>query len=147
MKKILPILAMLGLLTILTFAQTDNPVPAFNPNPPTKAENLPPIMPKDQRWGEGFQQPYQAHAYELAEKIPGVLHQLPCYCYCDRNHGHKSLRTCYESTHAAHCGVCLKEAYYAYAQTKLKKTPKQIRDGIIRGDWQRIDLDKAASIN
>jgi len=43
--------------------------------------------------------------------------------------------------------VCLKEAYYAYQQTKLKKTPKQIREGIIRGDWQQIDLNAAVSLN
>ena len=138
---------MVAALTLLALAQTDNPVPAFNPGPPSKAEHLPEILSKDLRTGDSFQNDYQVHAYELAEKIPGVLHQLPCYCYCDRGHGHKSLRTCYESTHAAHCGVCLKEAYYAYQQTKLKKSPKEIREGIIRGDWQQIDLDSAASMN
>ena len=146
MKKPVLLIPMVALLAILALAQTDNPIPAFNPGPPTKADNLPPILSKDQRWGASFQNPYQAHAYELAEKIPAVLHQLPCYCYCDKM-GHKSLRTCYESTHPAHCGTCLKELYYAYQQTKLKKTPKQIREGIIHGDWQNINLDSAASIN
>lgn len=141
------LIAMLATLALLAFAQNDNPVPAFNPGPPSKAEHLPDILSKDLRTGESFQNAAQMHAYELAEKIPDVLHQLPCYCYCDRGHGHKSLRTCYESTHAAHCGVCLKEAYYAYQQTKLKKTPRQIREGIIRGDWQQIDLDTAVSMN
>ncbi len=129
----------------LAFAQTENPVPAFNPNPPSAEDKLPPILPKDQRWGENFSHDYQTHAYELAEKIPAVLHQLPCYCYCERI-GHKSLRTCYETTHAAHCGVCMKELYYAYQQTKLGKTPKQVRAGIIHGDWQQVDLDNAAAI-
>lgn len=132
-------------IATLAFAQTDSKVPAFNPNPPSVADKLPPILPKDQRWGENFKEPYQAHAYELAEKIPAVLHQLPCYCYCERI-GHKSLRTCYETTHAAHCGVCMKELYYAYQQTKLGKTPTQVRAGIIKGDWQQVDLDKAAEI-
>jgi len=134
------------LLGMLAIAQSSNPVPAFNAEPPTKADNLPPILPQEQRWGDAFQSPVQTHAYELAEKIPAVLHQLPCYCYCDKM-GHKSLRTCYETTHAAHCGICMKELYYAYQQTKLKKTPKQIRAGIIRGEWQQVDLDTAASIN
>jgi hypothetical protein len=31
--------------------------------------------------------------------------------------------------------------------TKQKKTPAQIREGIIRGDWGQIDLDTATSIN
>ena len=146
MKKPLVLLPLVALLAILAFAQTDNPVPAFNPNPPTKADNLPPILPQPERWGDGFQHPYQVHAYELAEKIPNVLHQLPCYCYCDKM-GHKSLRTCYESTHATHCSTCMKELYYAYRQTKLNKTPKEIREGIIRGDWEQIDLESASSIN
>jgi Protein of unknown function with PCYCGC motif len=145
-KRLLLIAISLAMLALLGFAESDN-VPTFNAGPPTKADHLPEILSKDLRVGDSFQYPYQAHAYELAEKIPGVLHQLPCYCYCDRAHGHKSLRTCYESTHAAHCGVCLKEAYYAYQQTKLKKTAKQIREGIIRGDWQSIDLEEAATMN
>jgi hypothetical protein len=145
-KKPVLLIPAIALLAILTFAQSDNPIPAFNPNPPTAADKLPPILPQDQRWGESFQNPYQVHAYELAEKIPAVLHQLPCYCYCDKM-GHKSLRTCYETTHGAHCGTCMKELYYAYQQSKLKKTPKEIREGIIRGDWQSIDLATAVSMN
>jgi hypothetical protein len=146
MKKPLLLAPFIALIAILAIAQTDNPIPAFNPNPPTKADNLPPILAKDQRTGASFQNAYQVHAYELAEKIPNVIHQLPCYCYCDRQ-GHKSLRTCYEGTHAAHCSTCLKELYYAFQQTKLKKTPAQIRAGIIHGDWQQIDLDSATAIN
>jgi hypothetical protein len=145
-KRLALIAPTVAIVAVLSFAQSDNPVPAFNPAPPTAADKLPPILPKDQRWGDSFQNPYQVHAYELAEKIPAVLHQLPCYCYCDKM-GHKSLRTCYESTHGAHCGTCLKELYYAYQQTKLKKTPKQIREGIIRGDWQQIDLATAATMD
>jgi hypothetical protein len=144
-NKALLLVSLVALLTVLALAQSDH-VPAFNPNPPTAADKLPPILPKDQRWGENFQNPYQVHAYELAEKIPSVLHQLPCYCYCERL-GHKSLRTCYETTHGAHCGTCMKELYYAYQQTKLKKSPKDIREGIIRGDFEKIDLAAADKIN
>jgi hypothetical protein len=38
----------------------------------------------------------------------------------------------------------MKETVYAYQQTKLGRTPTQIRAGIERGEWQEIDLDKAA---
>jgi hypothetical protein len=41
----------------------------------------------------------------------------------------------------------MKEVFYAYQQTKLKKTPAQIRDGIIKGEWEQIDLEAAVSIN
>jgi hypothetical protein len=88
----------------------------------------------------------QARAYELAEKIPNVLYQQPCYCHCDRSVGHTSLHSCFESTHAAHCDACMKEAFYAYQMTKQKKTPAQIREGIIRGEWEKIDLETAVNM-
>jgi hypothetical protein len=92
-------------------------VPAFNAGPPPKGTKLPPILEKEQLWGENAQFPYQSHAYELAAKIPNVIHQQPCYCYCDRM-GHNSLHSCFESTHGAVCGTCLKEVYYTYAENK-----------------------------
>jgi hypothetical protein len=142
MKK-LAVLAPLIAIAVIAFAQGDS-VPAFNTRPPQAGELLP-ILPADLRVGESFKYPYQVHAYELAAKIPGVIHQLPCYCYCERI-GHKSLHTCYESTHGAHCGICMQEVYYAYQQTQLKKTPAQIRAGIIKGEWKSINLEAAVSI-
>jgi hypothetical protein len=138
------VLVLIAALAVVAFAQGDH-VPAYSANAP-KAGELLPILPMDQRVGENFKYPYQVHAYELAAKIPGVISQLPCYCYCERI-GHSSLHTCYESNHGAHCGICMKEVYYAYQQTKLKKTPAQIRDGIIKGEWKSIDLEAAVSMN
>ena len=89
---------------------------------------------------------YQTHAYELAAKIPNVLHQQPCYCYCDRM-GHNSLHSCFESTHGAQCATCLKELYYSYQQHKKGKTAAQIRAGIIKGEWKQIDLLAASTMN
>jgi hypothetical protein len=143
MKK--PVLLVLVLVVaVLAFAQGDH-LPAYNTQPPLPGQLLP-ILPTDLRVGENFKFPYQVHAYELATKIPGVIHQLPCYCYCERI-GHKSLHTCFESDHGAHCGICMQEVYYAYQQTKLKKTPAQIREGIIRGEWKSINLEAAVHIN
>jgi hypothetical protein len=143
MKKFFVLFA-LALLAVVAFAQGDH-VPAFNTHPPSKGELLP-VLPKDQLTGDLFKYPYQAHAYELAARIPGVINQLPCYCYCEKI-GHKSLHTCFESDHGAHCGICMKEIYYAYQQTQLKKSPAQIRAGIIHGDWKAIDLESSASMN
>lgn len=140
MKKT-PLIALIFAFAVLAVAQGD--VPAFHKAGPPKGAKLPPILAQDQLWGASFQYGYQKKAYLVAQKIGNVLYQLPCYCYCDRM-GHGSLRTCYESTHAANCSHCLKEAYYAYFQTKQGKTPKQIREGIIRGDWKTIDLAQAA---
>ena len=68
--------------------------------------------------GTNFEHPYQVTAYKMAAKIPGVLHQEPCYCRCDRAMGHNSLHSCFEGLHGAECSVCLKEAVYSYQQTK-----------------------------
>ena len=120
--------------------------PAFNAGPPPKGTKLPAILGKDQLWGADAQNPYQTHAYDLAAKIPVVLHQQPCYCYCDRM-GHNSLHSCFETTHGAQCSTCLKELYYSYQQHQKGKSATQIRAGIIRGEWKQIDLQSASAIN
>jgi hypothetical protein len=80
------------------------------------------------------------NVYALAAKIKPVLYQQPCYCYCDRSVGHKSLLDCYASEHGSQCDICQKEAVLAYQLTQKGKTPEQIRAAIIRGDWKSVDL-------
>lgn len=128
-------------------SQDDQGVPHFNAAPPVAADKLPAILTRDQLWGSNSQFPYQVHAYELAAKIPKIIYQQPCYCYCDRGMGHNSLHSCFAGTHGAQCGTCLKELYYTYSMYKQGKTAKQIREGIIRGDWKSLDLNTTASIN
>jgi hypothetical protein len=128
-------------------SESDQGVPHFNASAPAAGTELAPILTKDQLWGSNAQFPYQTHAYELAAKIPKVVYQQPCYCYCDRSMGHKSLHSCFSSTHGAECETCLKELYYTYTMNKQGKTARQIRAGIIKGDWKLIDLDNAATIN
>jgi hypothetical protein len=71
-------------------------------------------------------------AYQVAREIPQTLAQLPCYCYCDETFGHKSLLTCYESDHSAHCATCVSEALLAYRlQKEQGLTAPQIRERII----------------
>ena len=53
-------------------------------------------------------------------RIPVVLHQQPCYCYCERRTGHNSLHSCFEGTHGARCAACLKELYYSYQQAQSR---------------------------
>ena len=144
--------ALLFLVTLSTSAQwaaslhDEGVVPAYNAGPPPKGTKLPPVLDKADLWGADAQYAYQTHAYELAAKIPNVLHQQPCYCYCDRM-GHNSLHSCFESTHGARCDICLKELYYSYLQHTRGKTASQIRAGIIKGEWRQIDLQAAAEIN
>jgi len=44
--------------------------------------------------------PVVRQAYEIAHRIPAVLAQQPCFCYCDK-FGHRSLLDCYASDHGA----------------------------------------------
>lgn len=143
MKRVWPLLLVM-MVALAMFGQGD--VPAHHTAPPAKGTKVPPILPAPERWGPSFKHPVQVKAYEVADKIPNVLYQQPCYCHCDRSVGHTSLRSCFESTHAAHCDACMKEAFYAYRMTRQKKTPAQIREGIIRGEWEKIDLETVTAM-
>lgn len=71
-------------------------------------------------------------AYRAVRESPQTIAQMPCYCYCDRGMGHKSLYSCFEDDHASHCAVCVNEALLAHKLDKEGKlTPAQIRDRIV----------------
>jgi hypothetical protein len=140
MKRVLPI-CFIGLLAIASSAQfTQNEVPAYHPNPPAKGQKLVPIASGAQLDQMNLKYEFQRRAYEAAAKVPRVLYQLPCYCYCDRSAGHTSLHSCFEGDHGAHCSTCLQEAFYAYQMAKKGKSAKQIREGVMRGDYKSIEL-------
>ena len=50
-----------------------------------------------------------AKAYQYAAEIPKVIDSLFCYCYCKKNHGHKTLLTCFTSNHGSKCKTCIGE--------------------------------------
>jgi len=112
-------------------------IPAYHPAPPKGP--LPATLP-----AKGFTDPLTKKAYAIAAKIKPVLYQLPCYCRCDRSAGHTSLLSCYGDAHGSECEICKKELFYAYEQRRKGKTAPQIRAGIIRGDWQQVNLSKYA---
>ena len=70
-------------------------------------------------------------AYRVVREKPQLIAQLPCYCYCDRGFGHKSLHSCFVDDHAAHCAVCVDEALLAYNLQKRGLSAEQIREQII----------------
>ena len=149
MKILLKSRAVLGLaaftLTAASYAQWTNPaqdVPAYHPSAPLKVSALPPILSGSKLTGQNFQYPWQVHVYQQVAKVASVAYQLPCNCRCDRALGHTSLRSCFEGLHGTECSTCAKEGFYAYQQTRLGKTPTQIRAGIARLDYEKIDLDK-----
>jgi len=77
------------------------PVPAGERVPPfhTDAEAAKPF-PKLIPASNFSSYPVVAKAYRIAARIPEVLAQQPCYCWCDKV-GHGSLLDCFASDHGA----------------------------------------------
>jgi hypothetical protein len=142
MKRLLLTLAIIGVIAITQARLTASPsdMPAFHQGPPAKGEILPPILSQKQLADAGFKDPVQKAGYKAAEKAGDAMYQMPCFCFCDRNHGHASLRTCFESGHGANCGICLREALYTYKMTKKGWTAEMVRNGLIRHDYEQVDL-------
>jgi hypothetical protein len=68
-----------------------------------------------------------AAAYKVAQENPELLDSMYCYCYCSRNIGHKSLLSCFTDNHAANCGICQDQAFYAYSLAQKGYDIAQIR--------------------
>lgn len=101
-------------------------VPAYFEVAPSKSSLAPTLDPAK------FTGPTR-EAYRAVREIPVTIAQLPCYCYCDEGFGHKSLYSCFEDDHAAHCAVCVNEALLALKLEKEQKlTPPQIRETIVK---------------
>lgn len=111
------------------------PVPAYHDSAPTGLlpQTLSPSL---------FTEPVAQNAYDIAARIKKVLYQQPCYCHCDRSQGHGSLLDCFTGQHAAECGVCTREDFFAYEQTRKGKKPAEIREAIEHGDWRSVDMTK-----
>ena len=118
-------------------ASPNEPTPAFHAEAPKDA--LPPTMEASL-----FTDIQTFNAYVVAGRSQKVLYQQPCYCHCDRSQGHGSLLDCFASRHGAGCDICQKEDFYSYEQTRKGKTAGQIREGIIKSEWQKVDTTKYA---
>jgi hypothetical protein len=116
-------------------ANADEPIPAFHGEPPK--DTLPPTMEPSL-----FPDIVVFNAYTVAGRVKKVLYQEPCYCHCDRSQGHGSLLDCFASKHGSGCDICMKEAFYSYEQTRKGRTPAQIREGIMPGEWQKVNVAK-----
>ena len=99
-------------------------IPAYNETAPD-ISSLPPTLSPEIFTGN------PRLAYQAAKEIPQVLAQLPCYCHCDRGHGHKSLHSCFESEHGENCGICIGEALIAHSLQKRGVKVTEIRKQII----------------
>lgn len=135
---------LLAVATAISYAQWTNPaddVPAYHPSAPLTVSALPPILSGSKLTGENFRYPWQVHVYQQTAKVGNVIYQLPCNCRCDRALGHTSLRSCFETLHGTECSTCAKEGFFAAQQTKLGKSPAQIRAAIARHEYESIVLE------
>ncbi len=71
-----------------------------------------------------------ARAYQIAKEIPEVLDSMYCYCECEKHFAHKSLLSCYVDDHAAHCDICMNEAFMAYELHRQGKDIQSIRSAV-----------------
>lgn len=74
--------------------------------------------------------PGAAEAYQAARAFPSVLDGLYCYCHCKETAGHRSLLTCFESTHGAYCDICMSEAMQAVQMSMNGSSLAEIRKAI-----------------
>jgi hypothetical protein len=79
-------------------------------------------------------------AYAAASRHREIVAQLPCYCWCSR-FGHRSLLDCFASSHGANCDICIKEVLLADEMAKNGKSVAEIRDAIIRMEYQKVQLN------
>jgi Protein of unknown function with PCYCGC motif len=115
--------------------RSEEAVPAYHAQPPKS--DLPETMSPSL-----FPNPIVENAYSVAAKIKKTLYQQPCYCHCDRSQGHGSLLDCFASRHGSGCNICIYEDLYTYEESRKGKTAAQIREGIIKGEWQSVDISK-----
>ena len=69
-------------------------------------------------------------AYQAAKEIPEILSQLPCFCSCMDNLGHKNNLYCFSDNHGNICDMCQNIALDAQEMHKKGMPVSQIRDKI-----------------
>ena len=114
-------LVLAALVTVYVLSKPDNTssVVADAPRDPGQLIETPPVLTSALFTGKA------SLAYKYAAEIPEVIDNQFCYCYCKKNHGHKTLLTCFTNEHGSKCDTCIEEVLYAY---ELHKQGKSIAD-------------------
>src|SRR5436305_15321659 len=101
-KAILPLaIVFLVVLTQAQFMSPQSDIPAYSKTPPAKGQVLPKILTAQELAANGVDHPAALAAYKAAARVPAAMTQQPCYCFCDRHHGHTNLHSCFEDMHGA----------------------------------------------
>jgi hypothetical protein len=69
-------------------------------------------------------------AYQAAKDIPEVLVELPCFCGCVDNLGHRNNLYCFADSHGSICDLCQDIALSAQEMHRKGMSTDQIRDNI-----------------
>jgi hypothetical protein len=69
-------------------------------------------------------------AYQAALDVPEILKEMPCYCGCMRNMGHKNNLDCFTDEHAIDCDLCQDIALDARDMYRAGKGLEEIRETI-----------------
>ena len=69
-------------------------------------------------------------AYQTAKDIPDVLEQLPCFCGCMKEYGHKNNLFCFKDQHGSACEICQDIALDARKMHDAGMPIAQIQDNI-----------------
>lgn len=77
-----------------------------------------------------------AMAYQIARQNRELLDAMYCYCYCEKNIGHKSLLSCYVDRHAANCDICMDQAIFAEKFHKKGFDIAQVREAVDKKFWR-----------
>jgi len=105
-------------------------------NSPAEAKPLPAVLDPKQ-----FSDPVIVKSYRYAQENPEIFAQQPCYCFCDAGENHRSLLDCFASSHGVGCALCQKESLMVHNLVAEGKNATEIRDLIVRGDWQFVKLE------
>ena len=76
--------------------------------------------------------PGSTEAYAAARQAAATLDGVYCHCDCSKHAAHRSLLTCFESTHGAYCDICMGEAVIAAQMSGQGRSLEQIRAAIDR---------------
>lgn len=79
-----------------------------------------------------------ARTYNIALENRDLMDSMYCYCNCKKNLGHKSLLTCFVTTHAINCNICQDQALYAYSQYQKNPDLVKVRTAVDRKFWRPL---------
>ena len=132
----------------ISYAQWSNPadeIPAYHSSAPLKITSLPPILSGAKLTGENFRYPWQVRLSKMQQRFLGVLYQLPCNCRCDRALGaYQPSQLFSKACTERNAQLAQKKGLLLTEQTKLGKTPGQIRAAIAHQEYESVSLWKVS---